>query len=210
MPLPYDQPAPRRAPGTAGHVATVDMPGRACTRGWRSSRRDAGATTFMVLQAALAVLLNQARARARHPRSASRVAGPAWTRRWTNLVGFFVNTLVLRTDLSGRPELRRGARPRAARRGWEALSHQDVPFERLVEELAPGPLPVAAPALPGDAHPAERRGRPARPARRAGRRAARGHGAGDVGPAGGQVRPPGLRTRRTGRARRARRACGAW
>ena len=96
--------------------------------------RQEGATLFMTLLTAFHVLLHRYTGQD-DIAVGSPIAGR--TRSETEgLIGFFVNTLVLRSKLSGNPtfkELLAQVRETAL----QAYEHQDVPFEKLVEELKP-------------------------------------------------------------------------
>jgi non-ribosomal peptide synthetase component F len=104
------------------------------------------ATLFMPLLTAFQVLLS------RYAGSEDIVVGSmAAGRNWVEtekLIGLFLKTLVLRTNLSGNPTFRELlGRVREACLG--AYSHQDLPFEQLLEALRPDRVLSTPPPFPG-------------------------------------------------------------
>ncbi len=138
--LPTDHPRPPRRTLRGGRLSLQLPAGTAADL--RKLAREAGATPFLALLAAYQTLLHRLSGQ-----DEIRVGTPVANRRrveFEGLIGFFVNTLVLRgsfneqTDLSTLLE-----QVKASALG--AYAHQDVPFERLVDELQPQRDPSRTP-----------------------------------------------------------------
>ncbi|WP_308195035.1 non-ribosomal peptide synthetase [Mycolicibacterium sp. F2034L] len=96
--------------------------------------RDLGVTEFMLLQAAVAVVLHKAGGGQDIPLGTP-VAGRSEPE-LDQLVGFFINILVLRNDLHGNPTLREVCR-RAREMSLAAYANQDLPFDQVVDAVSP-------------------------------------------------------------------------
>jgi len=130
--LPADRPRPALPSGRGEHIHGV-LP-RERMEALRALREREGSTLFMLLLAAFAVLLRRMTGQ-----DDFAVGTPVANRprqELEPLIGFFVNTLVLRVRLAGDPTFRELlARVKETTLG--AYAHQDLPFQKLVEELRP-------------------------------------------------------------------------
>src|ERR1043166_7717092 len=128
--LPADRPRPP-VMSFRGAWEDVALPAELSGALAALSRRE-GATLFMTLLTAFQVLL--------HHYSAQTdivIGSPIAGRNRTEiegLIGFFVNTLLLRTKLAGNPTFRELLR-QVRETALEAYAHQDVPFEKTVQQL---------------------------------------------------------------------------
>ncbi|MFC5289945.1 amino acid adenylation domain-containing protein [Actinokineospora guangxiensis] len=128
--LPTDRPRPPVRDGRGDQVSFAVPAEHA--RAIVALGREIGATPFMSLLAVYAVML----ARTSGKRDIT-VGTPVANRdraEAQDLIGLFLNTLVLRLDLDGEPTFRE-VLARVKETALEAYGHQDVPFEKLVEEL---------------------------------------------------------------------------
>ncbi|HVF90715.1 MAG TPA: condensation domain-containing protein, partial [Blastocatellia bacterium] len=130
--LPADRPRPA-APSFRGATREFVLPADLYESLKSLSLRE-GVTLFMTALAAFQTLLH------RYTGQDDIVVGSPIANRnraaTDGLIGMLVNTLVLRADLSGNPtfaELLKSVREIAL----EAYAHQDMPFDKLVEELQP-------------------------------------------------------------------------
>ncbi|SHF43843.1 amino acid adenylation domain-containing protein, partial [Seinonella peptonophila] len=130
--LPTD--FPRSAEQTfSGQVQTVRWQGEWINE-CKALAHHAGATPYMLLLAAFQLLLSRISGQADIA-----LGSPIANRNHPEiegLIGFFVNTLVIRTDLSKSSTFRQ-LLANVRQRTLEAYAHQDVPFEKVVDELQP-------------------------------------------------------------------------
>jgi acyl carrier protein len=130
--LPRDRPRSRLGVKASQHV-NFDFDGGLVHRLLRIAR-ECNATLFMVFHAALAALLTRLGAGTDVPLGTV-VAGRS-DETLNDVVGFFLNTVVLRTDTSGDPTFFQLVR-RVRTSDLAAFDNQDVPFERVVQEIHP-------------------------------------------------------------------------
>ena len=130
--LPTDRPRPLVA-NHHGANLTFGLPAP-LTAALKALGRHDGTTLFMKLVAAFQVLLY--RYSGQEDIAVGMLIAGRKRAELDGLIGVFANTLVLRSDLSGNPSFRELlARVRGT--ALDAYTHQDLPFEKLVEELAP-------------------------------------------------------------------------
>ncbi|HEU0016458.1 MAG TPA: amino acid adenylation domain-containing protein [Longimicrobium sp.] len=130
--LPSDRPRPA-VQSHRGEVRSFAIQAALAGR-LRALARRLDATPFMVLLAGFKLLVHRLSGRDDLV-VGSPIAGRV-RREVEGLIGFFVNTMALRTDLSGDPTFA-GLIRRVRETTLEAYAHQDLPFERVVEELQP-------------------------------------------------------------------------
>jgi thioester reductase-like protein len=130
--LPTDRPRPAEQ-DFGGALASRTLPA-ALARDLVNMARGERASPFMLLLAAYQLVLARRSGQARFL-----VGTPVSGRsrpEISDVLGCFINLLVLRAEISGDPSLRELV-SRVRRTCLDAYANQDLPFERLVEDLSP-------------------------------------------------------------------------
>jgi amino acid adenylation domain-containing protein len=131
IPTDYSRP---RVQTFKGDYASFGMPKRLVETLRRLAHAE-NASLYMVCLALFKILLSRYSGQ-----SDVAIGSPIANRtlsEWESVIGTFINILVLRTDLSGNPSVRQVIR-RVREIVLEGFTHQQMPFQRLVEELVPG------------------------------------------------------------------------
>jgi amino acid adenylation domain-containing protein/thioester reductase-like protein len=130
--LPTDRPRPP-VQKFRGAIQTLAI-SKSLTEALKALSRQEGVTLFITLMAVFKILLYRYSGQEDIPvatvtagRNRSEIEG---------LIGYFLNTLILRTDLSDFPSFRQLV-SREKEVALEAYAHQELPFEKVVEELQP-------------------------------------------------------------------------
>ncbi|NEO15578.1 MAG: amino acid adenylation domain-containing protein [Moorea sp. SIO3E8] len=130
--LPTDHPRPAVETFNGAGIP-INIPATVTSKVKQLTQKQ-GSTLFMTLLAAFKVLMS------RYSGQESIAVGTPIANRNRSeiegLIGFFVNSLVMYTDLGGFPSFTEVLN-RVKQTALEAYSHQDIPFEKLVEELQP-------------------------------------------------------------------------
>jgi amino acid adenylation domain-containing protein len=130
--LPADRPRPSRASAHGAAAAvTIDA---GTTRRLATVAQDGNATMFMLFLAGFVAVLSRY-ARQTDIVTSTQLAGRSHAD-LDPIVGMFTNTLPLRMSLAGDPTFA-GLLGQVRDATVDAISHQELPFQKLVEELAP-------------------------------------------------------------------------
>ncbi|WP_293077965.1 condensation domain-containing protein [Okeania sp. SIO3B5] len=141
--LPTDRPRPPVQTFRGGRVPF--QLNASLSQGLRTFAQANQSTLFMTLLAAFAVLLSRYSSQDDIP-----IGVPVANRnhQTESLIGFFVNTLVLRTPMEGNPSFQ-DLLVRVRQVALDAYSHQELPFEKVVEALEPERSPSYSPLFHG-------------------------------------------------------------
>ncbi len=130
--LPTDRPRPPIL-SFAGALHEVHLPAPLTTR-VRATARQLGVTPYMLLLSAFAALLHRYSGQTDIAIGAPVAGRPE--PETEALVGFFVNSVVLRINVADAPSFAELV-ARVRETALDAFTHQDLPFEKLVEEISP-------------------------------------------------------------------------